>query len=166
MTLTPFLAGSRITAAALNALQPLSAVKLVDESKTGTTFLADAELQIPILNPNATYQFQCLIVYSGSAQGAGDLKWEWSAPAGATMQYLQQGGPTTGGGSTAGFVRSIAGAAVGTNGSGNNQGTLMTGIIETTFGGTLWLFWAQNTNNTGTPTIIRGGSYIVCQQVA
>lgn len=139
-------AGARITAAMLQAVAPVAAEKGAVQSVGNTTLVNDDALFIPLL-ANAVYRFDCFLLYEGGTQGSSDLKWAWTGPSGFTINYSVNG-VTTAGVATAGYVRGVTGAVVGTNGASNELGVLMTGTITTSSThGTLQLQWAQNTSN-------------------
>ena len=70
MTTPLFTAGSRILAATLDQIAPLSAVKTSDESVTSSTALQnDNQLYVP-LAANAYYAFECYLDDEGGTKYA------------------------------------------------------------------------------------------------
>jgi len=159
MPLVSFAAGSRITAALLNEIQPLNVIKPADQSVTSsTTLVNDNALSLPLAVANATYQFACYLDYEGGTLGSSDIKWTWTVPAGASMRYATTYTNTAG--AIQGSITYVASSvpAAGTAGAGNLQALTMTGTLlvgATT--GTLQLQWAQHTSS-GTATIVHAQS--------
>lgn len=162
-----FAAGSGLTAAQLNEIQPLQVIKPADQSVTSsTTLVNDTALSLPLAVALATYLFKCYLDYEGGTLGSSDLKFEWVVPSGATMRYGKvyvdtSGTQWCGQGGAAGGTN-----AVGTNGAGNLHSVLMTGsLVVSSTTGTLQLEWAQNTSN-ATATIVHAGSIVSLQRVS
>ena len=156
MTTPLFTAGSRILAATLDQIAPLSAVKTSDESVTSSTALQnDNQLYVP-LAANAYYAFECYLDYEGGTLGSSDIQWGWSFPAGLTMRYQVVGGNITG--ATTYIGTSVVVGS--TNGAGTLRAQVMKGsVFVGSTAGTLQLQWAQNTSS-GTATIVHAQSYI------
>ncbi len=159
MPLVSFAAGSRITAALLNEIQPLNVIKPADQSVTSsTTLVNDNALSLPLAVANATYQFACYLDYEGGTLGSSDIKWTWTIPAGATMRYTATYVSTAGTLVASATYLSSTSVVAGTSTAGVLQGATMTGTLlvgATT--GTLQLQWAQHTSS-GTATIVHAQS--------
>lgn len=157
-------AGSRATAVLMRGVAPNAAYKGSNQTVTSSTTLQnDNTLFVPVL-ASAVYRFDCMLTYQGGTQGSSDLKFAFVGPSGTTMAYSVQG-ITTAGVATAGYVRALAGMAVGSNGGGNSFAVTMTGSVSVgSTAGTLQLQWAQNTSN-ATGTIVQAGSILTLWQV-
>lgn len=85
-------AGQRITAAMLTAMQPVVVSKPADQPLvSSTTFQDDVDLVVP-LAANATYLVEGWIGYSQNVvNGSGDLKAQFTVPAGATLNLTAYG---------------------------------------------------------------------------
>jgi hypothetical protein len=151
-------AGGRITAAMLRGIAPLSAIKTVDETVTSSTALQNDDALFVSVAANASYLFQCNLIYEGGTLGSSDLKWAWTFPSGLTMTYDYMG-ITTAGLTTIGLVATQASTvAGGTNGAAALRSMLMYGsVVASSTAGTLQLQWAQNTSS-GTGTIVHAKS--------
>jgi hypothetical protein len=136
---------------------PLAAPKLSDTSRPSTTTLAnDPALALP-LAANATYWFMTEVIYE-APNPAGDLKFQWTVPAGAVLngQFLFRifgGGDDLHSPITAGALQTTNGSGAGVNLVLGAFGT----IIMSSTAGNLNFQWAQNTSN-ATPTIVHTGS--------
>jgi hypothetical protein len=161
-----FSAGSRITAAGINAAIALSVIKGSDESVTSSTALQnDNELFLPVV-ASATYLLACYLDYEGGTQGNGDLKWTWAVPSGATMRYLAvytdtSGNPRTGTTNLDSDVVEAGSATAGVLKGVRMDGTLVVGATA----GNLQLKWAENTSDS-TPTIVHAQSSLALWRVS
>lgn len=168
MAVPTWVTGQVLTASDVNLwFVPLVVTKASDTSRTSnTTLAADPELVLAIA-ANALYDFSCYINYEGAATGAGDLKWNFTVPAGATLRYQSVSvntvgtlsplliGPTWTGSST---------NSAGTNGAGNAMSLVMTGQLDTAgTSGSITLQWAQNASS-ATSTIVHTQSQLRLQR--
>ncbi|MFJ4863391.1 hypothetical protein [Streptomyces sp. NPDC088748] len=153
-------AGQRVTAAQLTAMQPITAVKAANTSRTSTTTLAaDPHLVLPV-SANATYLLDGWIEYDG-AFGAGDLKADWTLPAGATIRWGLHANAS--GDTTQKYASSTAAGTLtaGTYGVGSfANGARPAGylVIGGTAGNATFR-WAQNSSN-ATATTLYAGSWV------
>ena len=157
----PFYAGTRPTAAQLNEIQPLQAIKSAGQSVTSsTTLVSDTALAIALPVANAQYIFRAMCYYyKGGTLGASDLKLVWAIPSGASLVYMINGVGTGGSWFDGGGFAGGGGAqAFGTQGTSTQCGVLFCGsLIVGSTTGTLQLEWAQNTSS-GTATTVEAGS--------
>lgn len=144
-------AGQEITAAFLNSIAPLQAVRSSTQSKTNSTLANDDTLFLA-LAANATYLVAGKLFYSGDTSGSGDLKIAWTLPSGATGRYDYI--HTNLSHAYASFPDDWTGTLTAET---QGAGTIVTGTIEgtltTSSAGTLRLRWAENTTN-ATATIM------------
>jgi hypothetical protein len=157
-------AGSRLTAAMLQGIAPLSAYKGTSQPlASNATLQNDSALAIP-LQANAVYSFLLILGYNG-ASGAGNLKFGWALPSLSSMGYSLYGN-TTGGSATDGPWETASSVpALGTSGTGTNLGAVAQGTVSTgSTQGPMQLQWAQNTSNT-TATTVLAGSVLLAWQV-
>lgn len=148
-----------------NWLVPEAAVKTADQSVTSSiTPVNDTELLIA-LAASVTYTFSLFLDFEGGTQGASDLRWTFTLPAGAFLRY-SYANRGTGGGATAGTLSTGTDVnSSGTNGAGNLQGVFGFGtIVVGSTAGTLQLKWAQQTPS-ATSTIMHAQSCIILQRV-
>jgi hypothetical protein len=162
--LATFRAGSRQTAGALDAALGLTARKAADTARSSTTTLtADPDLTIPVL-ANSSYLVTISLVYKGNTTNAGDLKFGFSVPSGATLPggFLGITNPL------ALYIVSVTASSVlvsYSNGVGNPLWCTVTATLLTSgTAGNLTLTWAQNTSN-GTATTLMTGSSMQAAQV-
>lgn len=151
-----FFAGTRLTAATLQAAVGLKAVKGADTGpRVNNTLAADPDLVLT-LAANSTYDFGAELLYKGAASGTGDLKLGWTGPSGFAMEFGMQGVDS---GLVARFwyYTQASNPTPATNGTSNPLSTFLSGTITTAgTAGTLTLLWAENvTNATGT-TLMTG----------
>ena len=153
-----FSAGSRITAAGLNAAIGLEVIKGSDESVTSSTTLQnDNELVIAVV-ASATYDFRCYLDFEGGTQGSSDIKWTWVIPASASIRYRAVYTNTSGSAITGTTNLDSDVVTAGTSGAGTLRGTEMVGtLVVGANAGNVQLQWAQNTSN-ATPTIVHAQS--------
>lgn len=162
--------GDVLTAADLDSWSvPNTAVKAVDTSRTSNTTLAnDPELTLSVA-ANVVYRFWCYLNYEGGTQGASDIKWSFTVPAGATLRYQMIAVNTAGSlsplliGPT--FTATSTNSAA-TNGAGNLMAAVMHGTLDTAgTAGTFVIQWAQNTSS-GTSTILHAQSAMTLDRIA
>jgi len=162
-----FQAGQKLTAAALASFAaPLAVIKPSDQSVTSSTVLVnDTALVTPNLVASATYLFWCYLNYEGGTGGSSDIKWQWAAPAGATLRYgLAHVGQANN--VDVGNTYQASDIPTGrTQGAGVLSGAIMTGsLVMSTTAGSLQLKWAQNTSN-ATATIVHAQSTLALWRV-
>lgn len=165
--LIPFYAGSSLTAAELNAIQPLQVIKQASQSVTSSaTLVNDNALSVTLGVASAQYIFQAFFYYQGGTGGSSDMKFEWLVPSGATLEYAilgngSGGGSLLGNGYTGGSVQTLRTQTLTTPCAAVMYGTLI--VAATT--GTLQLQWAQNTPS-GTATSMLAGSSVTLVRVS
>jgi len=167
--LSSILAGGRILASAVQGVAPDAAYKGADESVTSSTALQNDDALFLALPVNSTWMAFAAIFYQGGNNGAGDLKWQWTVPAGASaigghVSYFTSGVGV--GNVNLGAFANGATTVSGTNGAGHSLPVLL--LMSVTIGstaGNLQLQWAENTSN-ATPTIVKAGSLLAAWQVA
>ena len=157
------LAGSKITASVLTAMQPLTIVKPGDTSITSSTTLTnDPDLVLPVAAA-ATYDFRCYLDFEGASSGGG-LSWQWAVPSAATLRYVLNANTAV---STLGLT--ITGGSTvdaNTNGATVLQGAYMDGtLVVSSTAGNLQLKWCQVTSS-GTATIVHAQSKIWLQRTS
>lgn len=163
------LAGQRLTAALLQGIAPLAALKGTDQSlTTNTTLQNDSALFLPVA-ANAGYFVVTYFAYEGGTQGSSDMKWQWTGPAGATLSLTDVYYPTSGGIGANTNIAAITGLSVvrttGTDGAGVKLAQLMFGTLTTSStAGTFQFQWAQNTSS-ATATIMHAGSAVAAWQI-
>jgi len=155
--------------AALNQLNDYDVFKrkAVDESVTSSVTLQNDDDLVAAVVASATYLVEWDLRIDGAT--AGDFKYAWTGPAGATMRWVSLGhavGDTTNVAQTTTDV-----AAIGTTVS---HGTLGTGVsshvhgsgilIVSTTAGSLQLQWAQDTSS-GTATKALINSWLLARRV-
>ncbi|MFF7146037.1 hypothetical protein ACFZB5_33390 [Streptomyces nodosus] len=132
----------------------LSAVKSADTPRTTAALAADPDLTVSVA-ANARYLVLATLVWTAATtKESGGMNAGWVGPSGATMAWTDNdsgGAPTIG--STLNF--------------GGTLGTTLAGVLVTGgTAGTVALRWAQNTANTGTPTVLKSGSGLTLLRVA
>lgn len=159
-------AGSRLTAAMVQAVAPLSAYKSQVEIVTSSTVLQnDDALLLPELQADAVYMFICVLGYNGGTLGSSDIKLAWLLPSGAVMSYALYGNTTSGAATNGYWETQTSIPALGTNGTGTPIGAVMAGTVATSATpGAMQLQWAQHTSS-ATPTTVLQGSVLGAWQV-
>lgn len=161
-------AGSKITSSNLNLGDPVWSYKAADQSlASNTTMQNDTDLFLTLV-ANGTYFFDGYIVYiQNVVAGSGDLKYQFTAPSGATL-FVTGFGTSAASSTTTYDVTANPASSVRTVPS--NLTTAMSfeprGYIQT--GGTsgnLQLQWAQNTSN-ATTLFVKTGSWLRMWRVA
>ncbi|MFJ8685052.1 hypothetical protein [Micromonospora wenchangensis] len=139
--------------------------KTADTSRSSTTTLtADPDLAVAVA-AGAVYLMSAYIPHTYNA--AGDFKFGWSGPAGASMPNWQADWRTTDGTEVSGAFTDITSTVPITSASGSlNQpvwchGLLIVGATAGTFAFT----WAQNTSNAAA-SIVRAGAVLRLERVA
>lgn len=138
-------------------------IKATDESVTSSTTMQDDDELLVALDANTRYAFDALITYDAPA--AGDIKMQFTVPAGATgRRFVHYQGTTAN--SCLSSTQSTHGSAIGTSVSvgGPAAGTpcevTISGYVKTAgTSGTLRLQWAQDTSD-ATASIVKEGSWI------
>ncbi|GHH83876.1 hypothetical protein [Streptomyces capitiformicae] len=162
-------AGMKVTADLLSAGQPDIVTKQITESVTSsTTFQNDDELFVSV-EANAKYRVQLFLLHSSPT--AGDIKLQFTAPAGASFNWGVHGAETAVTTSNAVPETVMASRNIGeiaNFGGGASTGT--TAFIEgtlTTAGtaGTLQLQWAQRVSD-ASATQVRAGTILSVKRIA
>lgn len=156
-------AGHNITptewALLLSFNQPVFARKTINESVTSSTVMQDDDALTVTVEASAEYWMQLFMIYSAGT--AERIKYQWSAPASATMDWnigaadssvLAAKGIGWFGLSTMATVDSIGAAGTGTQMVAACFGLLRVSATS----GTLKLQWAQNTSGVNATTIYAG----------
>lgn len=161
-------AGQDLTASLLQSMVPQEAWKITNTSAvTSATLVNDLDLVLPVVAA-AVYDFSAFIAYEGNTTGSGDLKAQWTVPAGASLTYQASGGSTSGFGTPVSLGARSAGTAYayGTDGSGVPCAVTMTGtLIMGSTAGSLQLQWAENTAN-ATGTLLLAGCRLKLERCA
>lgn len=166
MRLAP-VAGSRVTALAMNRLYPMIRTKQAAQSVTSSTTLVDDDTLWVPLEADATYLVTLTLAVTGAT--AGDVKTAWTIPSGATGQRACLGlaGASTSATASDASNRSTTWTASVPYGVTTTASTVMEdGTITTAAAaGVLRLQWAQNASS-GTATIVEAGSYLQVERLA
>lgn len=147
----------------------LFAVKTVDEPLVSNTVMQnDDALLLPGV-ASASYELSGLLIFNGGAAN-DDLKTGWSAPAGATLDWVATAQPvaaTIASGTVVTNAKTLGDlSSLGTIGTGTNLMALLTGRLKTDVtAGNLQFQWAQVTSS-ATATTVCAGSYIALRRVA
>lgn len=153
--------------AALARYTPLFARKTATESLTSNITLQNDDQLFLAVDANAVYELRAVVKYDGAA--GGDLKIGWSAPSGATLDYVANALDTAANLYTGDqvFVGDIAATPVfGAVTSGTPIGLHMQGLFVTSATtGTLQFRWAQGSTN-GIATRVFSNSYLLLRRVA
>jgi hypothetical protein len=161
-------AGTKLTAALLNARQPLSAHKTTNEPVTSSiTLHNDAELFVALeANTMYTVQLELRTQADIDAVTAIDIRVAWSLPAGSTVNGRQCFGPALDATAmTSTDIRSSGNrwadnVAYGVDNSISSiweYGCFSTGAVA----GNLQLRWAQNTSNANAVSVLSDSVLIV-----
>lgn len=144
---------------------PLAAVKSSDQSISSSTVLTnDTALSIAVA-ANSTYAFTGLLIYEGGTQGSSDMKFQFTVPAGATLNYMPLHQSTAGNISGVALSTAASVPSCGSGGAGNSFTVTITGtLIVSSTSGTLQLQWAQNTSS-GTATIMHQNSWLMLRRI-
>jgi hypothetical protein len=154
-------AGQRVLASTLAAMLPDVIIKPSDEPVTSSTTLQNDDHLLFSVAANATYILDAYLITSGATAATGDLKIDWTVPAGTTMRYTSSGVVASSPAVQYEATVNTPGASrtIGTNGSADMGVPLRAVIVTSATAGTVQLRWAQNTSN-ATPTIIRANSWL------
>lgn len=157
-------AGSRVTAAYLNSVPPIVAVKTSDQpliSHVG--LISDNTLRLPC-DAGAIYTVTMELDYEGGTQGSSDIQWNWNLPAGATLRLFTAYNNTSGV-PQLGMKTGSTTVSAGTQGAGNICGAFMHGTLFCgSVPGSIVFQWAQNTSS-ATPTIVHAQSVLSLQRL-
>ena len=160
MAIPTWVTGEVLTASDVNEwFVPLLVVKAADESITSSTAMQNDNELVLAIPANATFVFDCYLNWEGGI--GGDIKWQWTGPAGYTLRYTaayrdpSTNNANVGTGSTGGTVNQAGG-----NGAGSLRAVMMNGsVVTSSTAGNLQLQWAQNSSS-GTATIVHAQSYL------
>lgn len=149
----------------------LFAYKTADETVTSSTTNQDDDHLTMTVQANAVYRFLAYFKYS--AHSSGDLKFGFTGPAGATLDWTGHAllPADTGTSAPAIWITSeaITRQDFTVGGVGAENTSLATvwifGTLQTTSSGTFKLQWSQGTSN-GTGTIMRAGSWMSLDKMA
>ncbi|HMG62693.1 MAG TPA: hypothetical protein VK599_07075 [Streptosporangiaceae bacterium] len=152
-------AGQRVTAAYLDSVPPVVAVKTSDQQVTShTSFVNDNTLKLPCA-AGAIYMVMMELDYEGGTQGSSDIQWNWNLPAGATLRLFTAWNNTSGV-AQVGMKTGSTTVTAGTQGAANVCGAFMHGTLFCgSSDGTIQFQWAQNTSS-ATPTIVHAQSVL------
>lgn len=134
-----------------------SAYKSAIESVTNsTTFQNDDHFSFSVL-ASSTYALDGYVVYDG-ASGTGDIKTQWTGPAGASMYYTNFGTNVSGGLTTYNVVTQGLGASrdMGANGATAMSFAPKAVLVVAGTAGTFQFQWAQNTSSATSTRILSG----------
>lgn len=158
-----FKAGQRVTASQLNNALGINAYKGSDQSVTSSTTLVNDTALILALSANTTYEVTALIFYTAGT--TGDLKGNFTSPAGATSPGVRYIGQTTSLAVQQG-VQSLGSAfAFGGNGGTVEEVDLAFTIAIGSTAGNLTFQFAQNATD-ATATTVKAGSVLRAVQVS
>lgn len=161
----PVYAGQRITAALLNAIQPLSATRASTQTVSNSTTLVNDDTLLLALVANATYRIEGQLYYNQTAAGTAGIKIGWTLPAGATG-FNETFHADTGTSVLTGFFASNWAGTIAAGTSGTSVvGMTIHGTLTTVSAGTLQLQWAQNTSS-ATGTQMQVSSSLVAWRIA
>lgn len=145
----------------------LTATKAANQSVTSSTvFVNDTHLSLSVV-ANATYLLEGYWPYDG-AFNAGNIKYQWTMPAGASILWAANG-PATGGAAAyaANSTSTNAVLSLGTYGTGGMQTNAapLGRFVTAGTAGTLQLQWAQDSSN-ATATTMYAGAWLQLRRVA
>jgi hypothetical protein len=156
-------AGARITASAMQGIAPLAVVKPTDQSVTSSTTLVNDNALVVAVAASASYLFFCYLDYEGAS--AGDLKYEWTVPASATLRFGQIGQTTASAATVASTNSDSTVYAIGTDAAATlNAVTMIGSLVVSSTAGNLQLQWAQNASS-ATATIVHAQSFLALWRV-
>ena len=150
--------GEVLVAADVNTwFVPSVAAKTSDQSVTSsTTLVSDSALFLPVAT-SALYIFNCLILNTGLT--GGQIKMQFTGPAGATMNSGIIGFASAGGNTFGATFRGFASTVIFDTPTSETP-ILWQGSIQTSStAGTVQFQWAQGTSN-ATATVVKAGSYL------
>lgn len=155
-------AGQRITGSLLTSMMPTVVLKTVDESVASSTTLQDDDQLFASLPANSTWWMEGYIRTNGANTGTGDMKIDFSIPAGASLVYTSFATTTAAPAVQYEATANNSGTSrvIGTNGSTPDMGFAPQAyIVIGATAGLVTFRWAQNTSN-ATATIVRAGSVL------
>lgn len=171
-SLPTFNAGTEPTASQWQTLLPVFVRKLSDQTVTSsTTLVNDTALVTPTLAANTTWDLDMFLIYTaGGAASTNGIKFGFSGPSGAVLDWVPYSKIDTDGTQTAAAVWLIRRSITDTIPSGGSGTTNMCahirGVLKlSTTAGVLQFQWAQNTSN-ATGTVVKGASSMTLRQVA
>ena len=158
--------GDLVTADLLTSLQPLTAIKAVDESVTSSAVnQPDDELALEV-EADATYLFTGWIIYN-SASTTPDLRANFTLPTGATFKREGIGQPNA-----ATVVAGTVDTGVNTTGTNDGRGAISSelgiqysGFLITDDAGTFRFSWSQVTSDANA-VVVKAGSWIRLDRIA
>lgn len=169
MALPTFTVGQVLTAADVNRYlkNTITAIKTANESVTSSTTLQDDNHLTASVEATSVYELECVVFYE--ADTGGDIKLQFSAPAGASLSAAISR-LTTGAATIDNDAISIMtlGTAIPGGGLGAGQGAVLQikGVVTIAgTAGTFKLQWAQNASS-GTATTVYADSYFVLRQIS
>lgn len=166
MALKTFVTGEVLTADDTNVYlkNTIFAQKTATESVTSSTTLQDDNHLSVSVAANSVYEFTSVLHYD--ADSAGDLKWTWSMPAGASMTVVHVKNAEGASAITDVTVKSENESdTAGGTGASNTHALIMKGLLTiSSTAGTFKLTWAQQTSS-GTATRLFAGSYVCLRRV-
>jgi hypothetical protein len=134
---------------------------------TNSATVVDSGLTVPVTS-NATYLVTCYFTYTATAT-VGDIKFQWSTPAGVTGSWTPRGGPT---GQSADPIASYRvtsltwAQAAGIAGMVAETNCTPTGILITAgTPGNLVLQYAQNAATPGETVVLKAQSTLIVQRL-
>lgn len=140
------------------------AIKSADKTITNsTTFDPDNHLFLPVAS-NSIYILDSMLLYAGPADPAGGIKFDWTGPAGFTINWVNYGVLGVGTGTLTSYdavMETAAGGRFhGTAGLPTTLSLQPKGVVRTLgTAGTLTLRWAQAAAN-ATGTTLKTDSFI------
>lgn len=170
MAVPTWVPGQVLTASDVNTwFVPTTAIKSGDTSRaSNTTPTADPDL-VAAVAANAIYSLEVMLIYHG-ASAAGYIQFEFTVPAGATVQANEVYNQTSGGVNngpvnpllTAGQLQT---AIPWTGGTGLDYSAQVKGVINTAATpGSLTLLWSQNISN-ATATTLKQNSFMALRRI-
>jgi hypothetical protein len=137
--------------------QPFT-IKTADENLTSNTTLQDDDELAIAVRASAWYGLNGMIRYAAGT--TGDIKFGWSGPASAALQWAWSGVDTSLASTNTGELGIGDSSALGGAGSSFTQIARLTGFLQVAgTAGTLTFRWAQNTSD-GTASSVKTGSWI------
>lgn len=158
------LAGQNLTAAVLQAFAPYAAWKLGDTARASTIVpSADPDLTVGLLDVNAVYFVQVLLIFTGATANTGDIQVIPTSPSGATSVWAGWGQDT----SLAAQLGAVhTGFTFGSNGTSSVRWAKLEGTVFTASStGAVTITWSQNTSNS-TATTMKAGSVMTARRLA
>jgi hypothetical protein len=153
----------------LSYVQPVYVRKTANESVTNSTTLQNDDELLLSVEANATYEMRAFLIFTAGT--TGDLKYGWTAPAGATMDWNMGGEESTIGvptGMAYWAANSIGGTdvAAGMTVSSTVVIARPEGLLRVSgTAGTFQLQWAQGAADAGTATTVKTGSWLMLRRL-